>query len=71
MIRVATDRGVSPAQVATAWVLQKQPVTAPIVGVTKLPQLADALASVELELTADEVAALEKPYTPRAIAGFS
>jgi aryl-alcohol dehydrogenase-like predicted oxidoreductase len=46
-------------------------VTAPIVGVTKLPQLEDALASVEVELTADEIERLETPYEPHAIAGHS
>ena len=71
VMRVAAARGVSPAQVATAWVLQKSPVTAPIIGVTKLPQLDDAIAAVELTLTLEEIATLEAPYTPRAIAGFA
>jgi 1-deoxyxylulose-5-phosphate synthase len=71
VMRIAATRGVAPAQVALAWVMQKRPVAAPIVGVTKLPQLDDALAAVELSLTAEEVAAVEAPYTPRAIAGFS
>jgi aryl-alcohol dehydrogenase-like predicted oxidoreductase len=69
--KVAQARGVPPAQVALAWVLQKQPVTAPIVGVTKLPQLDDAIAAETLTLTADEIAAVEAPYTPRGIAGFN
>jgi aryl-alcohol dehydrogenase-like predicted oxidoreductase len=67
---VAGARGVAPAQVALAWVLQKSPVSAPIVGVTKPAQLDDALAAVALTLTAEEIAALEAPYTPRAVAGF-
>jgi len=68
---IAAARGVSAAQVALAWVAQKQPVAAPIVGVTKLPQLEDAIAAVELTLTAPEIASLEAPYTPRALAGFN
>jgi aryl-alcohol dehydrogenase-like predicted oxidoreductase len=51
-------------------VLQKQPVTAPIVGVTKLEQLTDAVGALQVQLSADDVKALEAPYTPRAIAGF-
>ncbi len=71
VIKVAASRGVAAAEVALAWVLQKQPVTAPIVGVTKLPQLEDAIKAVEVTLTAEEIATLEAPYTPRAIAGFN
>jgi aryl-alcohol dehydrogenase-like predicted oxidoreductase len=63
---VAKARGVSQAQVALAWVLQKKPVTAPIVGATKVGHLEDAIAAVDLDLTADEVKGLEAPYTPRA-----
>jgi aryl-alcohol dehydrogenase-like predicted oxidoreductase len=61
---IAAERGVKMAQVALAWVLQKQPVTAPIVGVTKLGQLDDALAALEFTLSADEVARLEAHYQP-------
>jgi aryl-alcohol dehydrogenase-like predicted oxidoreductase len=62
---VASARGVSRAQVALAWLRSKPVVSAPIVGATKAAHLADAVASVDLELTADEVAQLEAPYTPR------
>lgn len=61
---IAAARGVKMAQVALAWVLQKQPVTAPIVGVTKLGQLDDALGALDLELSPDEVARLEAHYQP-------
>jgi aryl-alcohol dehydrogenase (NADP+) len=67
---IAKARGKTMAQVALAWVLQKQPVTAPIVGVTKLEQLTDAIGAVDVALTADDVAALESNYGPRANAGF-
>jgi 1-deoxyxylulose-5-phosphate synthase len=67
---VAEARGVSRAQVALAWVLSKPVVTAPIVGVTKEHHLDDAVASVDLQLTPEEVARLEEPYTPHAVAGF-
>ncbi len=64
--RLATARGVTRAQVALAWMLAQPTVTAPIIGATKPQHLDDAIAAVELELDADEVAALEKPYTPRS-----
>jgi aryl-alcohol dehydrogenase-like predicted oxidoreductase len=66
---VAGARGVSAAQVALAWLLHKPGVTAPIVGATKLEHLEDALAAEQLELSGDELARLEEPYVPHAIAG--
>jgi 1-deoxyxylulose-5-phosphate synthase len=67
---VASARGVKMAQVALAWVLQKQPVTAPIVGATKLAHVADAVGALELELSQEEIEKLEEPYRPTGIAGF-
>jgi aryl-alcohol dehydrogenase-like predicted oxidoreductase len=67
---VARERGVPRAQVALAWVSRKPEVSAPIVGVSKPGQLDDAVASLELELTDDEVARLEAPYRPQAVVGF-
>jgi aryl-alcohol dehydrogenase-like predicted oxidoreductase len=66
---VAEDRGVTSAQVALAWLLSKRGVTAPIVGATKPAHLADAVASVELELGEDEISRLEAPYRPHPIRG--
>ena len=56
---------------ALAWLLQRPGVTAPIVGATKLSHLEDALAAERLRLSAEEIAALEEPYVPHAIAGHS
>lgn len=67
---VATARGVSPAQVALAWMLGKPFVTSPIVGATKTGHIDDAVAATELELTDDEVNRLEEPYTPHHVVGF-
>ncbi len=66
---VASARGVPPAQVALAWVLQRPGVTAPIVGATKPGHLADALAAEELELTDEEIVRLEEPYVPHPVLG--
>src|ERR1700756_4796215 len=59
---VAKARGIPRAQVALAWLLSKPVVTAPIVGATKLHHLDDAIASVAVKLTAEEIVALEEPY---------
>ncbi|MGY1808187.1 aldo/keto reductase [Blastococcus sp. SYSU D00669] len=67
---IARERGISRAQVALAWVLAKPVVTAPIVGVTKDHHLDDAVAAVDVQLTDEEIARLEEPYTPHAPAGF-
>ncbi len=66
---VAEGHGVPPAQVALAWLLRNPVVAAPIVGTTKPHHLDDAVAAVDLQLSAEEVARLEEPYTPHAIAG--
>jgi aryl-alcohol dehydrogenase (NADP+) len=66
---VAEDRGESPAQVATSWVLAKPGVTAPIVGATKASQLADAIRAVDSPLSAEEIERLETPYVAQAVNG--
>ncbi len=68
---VARARGLPHAQVALAWLLQKGDVTAPIVGATKMEHLETAVAALGVQLTKDEVAALEAPYAPHAVAGHA
>jgi aryl-alcohol dehydrogenase-like predicted oxidoreductase len=67
---VAKARNTSMAQVAMAWVLQKPVVTSPIVGVSKMSHLEDAIAAVDFELTTDEIEKLEAPYRTQHVAGF-
>ena len=67
---VAAARGVSRGQVALAWLLAKPVITAPIVGATKLHHLNEAIASVNVELSAEEIASLEEPYMPHQVVGF-
>jgi aryl-alcohol dehydrogenase-like predicted oxidoreductase len=69
--KVAQDRGVSRATVALAWVLANPVVTAPVVGASKPQHLDDAVAALELRLTPEEIAALEEPYVPHPVVGFS
>jgi aryl-alcohol dehydrogenase-like predicted oxidoreductase len=66
---LASERGVPSAQIALSWLLHKPGVMAPIVGATKLGHLEDAIAAEELSLSDEEIARLEEPYVPHAIAG--
>ena len=50
--------------VALAWLLQKAPVVAPVIGATKLTHLEDAVGALSVKLTQEEVAYLEEPYVP-------
>jgi aryl-alcohol dehydrogenase-like predicted oxidoreductase len=67
---VAAARGVPRAQVALAWVIQKAGVTAPIVGASRAGHLDDAVAALDLRLTAEELAWLEAPYVPHPVSGM-
>ncbi|MCM3301445.1 aldo/keto reductase [Streptomyces pseudogriseolus] len=67
--RVAESRGVPRAQVALAWLLRQDTVTAPIVGAAKPSHIEDAVAAVDLVLTDKELQQLAEPYTPHPIAG--
>ncbi len=66
---VAAERGVTPAEVSLAWLLSRPAVTAPIVGATKLSHLDAAIRSIDLTLTAEEIAGLEAPYRPHPVRG--
>ncbi len=66
---LAQKRGVSRVAIALAWLLQKEPVTAPIVGATKISHLEDAVGTLEVKLTPEEVAYLEEPYVPHRVVG--
>ena len=66
---VARARGVTPAQVALAWLLAKPGVTAPIVGASRPSHLDEALAALDLRLSDDEMTRLEEPYRPHPVLG--
>ena len=66
---VAARLGLPRAQVALAWVLQKPEIHSPIVGATRLEQLDDAVAALDVKLSGDDVAQLEAPYRPHAVVG--
>jgi 1-deoxyxylulose-5-phosphate synthase len=65
---IASQRGLPPAQIALAWLLGRPGVSAPIVGATKPGHLADATEALKVQLSDDEIAQLESPYLPHALA---
>jgi len=69
--RVASRRGLPPAQIACAWLLQAPGVTGPIVGATRIEHLTELIGSVDVTLSADEIEELEKPYQPHPILGHT
>jgi aryl-alcohol dehydrogenase (NADP+) len=66
---VADARGISPAQVALAWMLSKPVISSPIIGATKMAHLDDAIAAVDIRLSDEEIRRVEAPYTPRRVTG--
>ncbi len=69
LAEVAKQRGAARSQIALAWLLQKQPITAPIVGVTKTSHLDDAVAALSVSLSPEEISFLEEPYIPHRVVG--
>ena len=68
---IAQAKGAPRAQIALAWMLQKSAITAPIIGASKMHHLDDAVAALGLNLSPNEIAALEEPYMPHPVLGFS
>jgi len=66
---IAEKHGVPRVHIALAWLLQKQPVTAPIIGATKITHLEDAVGALSVKLTSEDVTYLEEPYVPHRIVG--
>lgn len=66
---IAEKRGIPRVQIALAWLLHKEPVTAPIIGATKIAHLDDAVAALTITLTPEEITLLEEPYVPHRIVG--
>ncbi|KAF8606458.1 Aldo/keto reductase [Ceratobasidium sp. AG-I] len=66
---IAEARGISMAQVAIAWSLSKEEMTAPIIGTTSLKNLEDITGAIHIKLTEGEIKRLEEPYLPQAIVG--
>ena len=71
VVELARKRGVSPAQIALVWLLQRPGVSAPILGASKLPQLDEAIGALDIELDEAECKSLEEPYRPHPILGHA
>jgi len=71
LAEVAEKHGVPRTQIALAWLMQKQPVTIPIIGATKISHLEAAVPSLEVRLSPEEIAYMEEPYVPHRIVAHS
>jgi aryl-alcohol dehydrogenase (NADP+) len=69
VVEIARNRGVTPAQIALAWLLQKPGITSPIIGATKMQHLEEAVAAVDIRLTEEEINNIDAPYMPHKILG--
>lgn len=69
VVEVAGARGVLPIQVALAWVLRQPGVTAPIIGASRLEQLDQLVAGLDIRLSEEEAQAVEAPYRPHGVLG--
>jgi aryl-alcohol dehydrogenase (NADP+) len=70
-VEVAHKLGVKPAQLALAWLWHKPGVVAPVLGVSRQEQLDDGLAAMDIDLTPEDVVALEEPYVPHPVLGHT
>jgi aryl-alcohol dehydrogenase-like predicted oxidoreductase len=64
LVEVARQRGVPPGQIALAWQLKNPAIAAPLIGATKPEHLEDAIASLSITLSEEEIRLLEEPYRP-------
>jgi 1-deoxyxylulose-5-phosphate synthase len=69
--QVAAECGVTPSQIALAWMLNKPHISAPIIGASKMEHLEQAIAALEIQLTPEEIKRLEAPYRPHPVLGHS
>ena len=69
VVELARRRGVTPAQIALAWILRRPGVIAPIIGTTTLEHLDEAVAALDVALDDDECGRLEEPYVPHPVLG--
>ena len=71
VINIAEQRGVTPSQIALAWLLHQPGVTSPIIGASKMDHLAQDAAAIEIELSSEELEMLQEPYQPHPVLGHS
>lgn len=69
--KIATDRGLTMAQVALAWNMAQPGITAPIIGSTKIDSIIELVEAIDIKLTEDEIKSISEPYTARPVMGFA
>ena len=69
VVKLAGEKGVSPAQIALSWMLHKPGIISPIIGASKMPHLEEAVAAIEIAMTNEEMRFLEEPYQPHPVLG--
>ncbi|MFX1533913.1 MAG: aldo/keto reductase [Promethearchaeota archaeon] len=69
VVEIAEEKEVTPAQIALAWLFSKDYVTSPILGITKIEHIDQAVEALEIKLSSDDVKRLEEPYKPHPILG--
>jgi len=71
VVDLAKEKGVAPAQIALAWILNKPGVVSPIIGATKMRHLEQAVEAIEIQLAEGDMTYLEELYQPHPILGHS
>jgi len=71
VLEIAKKKEVSAAQISLAWLLNKPQVVAPIIGCSKMQQLEESVAALNVKLTVEEMKYLEELYKPHVISGHS
>lgn len=71
VVELAQQRGVTPSQIALAWLLHQEGVTAPIIGASKATHLEEDVAALDIELSQEELDKLQEPYTPHPVLGHN
>ncbi|MFX0064852.1 MAG: aldo/keto reductase [Candidatus Hermodarchaeota archaeon] len=69
VVEIAEEKEVTPAQIALAWLFSKDHVTSPILGITKIEHIEQAVEALEIKLSSDDVKRLEEPYKPHPVLG--
>jgi len=71
LVAISKEKDITPAQLALAWLFSKKNIHSPILGVTKVEHLEQAVEALEIKLSVDELKTIEEPYLPRPVSGHN